>query len=84
MNVLITALFGFFVTLAINENKRIQVHLKERSTPYLGVHLTNDSAALQLKASGCETLNSTGNGLSAFWFLILESRATYKKTEVLL
>ena len=53
MNVLITALFGFFVTLAINENKRIQVHLKERSTPYLGVHLTNDSAALQLKASGC-------------------------------
>ena len=28
------------------KNKRIQVHLKERSTPYLGAHLTNDSTAL--------------------------------------
>ena len=44
------------------------MHLKERSTPNLGVHLTNDSTALQLKGSWCTTLNSTGNGLSAFWF----------------
>ena len=47
------------------------MQLKVRSTPYLRAHLTNDSAALQLKARGRATLNSTGNELSASWFSIL-------------
>ena len=33
----------------------------EVCTPYLGAHLTNDIAALQLKARGRATLNSTGS-----------------------
>ena len=55
------------------------MQLKVRSTPYSGAHLTNDSEALQLKARGRVTLNSTWNKLSAFWFLILESRSTSKR-----
>ena len=76
VNVLISVLFGFFVALVISVKQK-DLHLKVRSTPYLGAYLTNNSTALQLKASGYATLNSTGNGLSAFCrFSILESRAT--------
>ena len=85
VNVLRTKLFGFFVALAISVKKRIQVQLKVRSTPYLGAHLINDSTALQLKARGCATLNSTGNKLSAFaWFSILQSGRLQKHSQVLL
>jgi len=73
-----TALFGFFVGLAISVKQKDSSQLKVRSTRYLGAQLTNDSAALQLKARGRATLNSTGNELSAFWFSILESRAITK------
>ena len=55
------------------------MQLKVRSTLYLEAHLTNDSAALQLKARGRATLNSTGNELSAFCFTILESQAPSKR-----
>ena len=54
---------------------------KEGLPLHLGVHLTNDSTALQLKASGRSTLNSTENGLSAFGFSILEAQASQQKTE---
>ena len=43
------------------------MQLKVRSTLYLEAHLTNDSAALQLKARGRATLNSAGNELSALF-----------------
>ena len=76
VNVSITVLFGFFFALAISVKQKNPCALERKIYPNLGVHMTNDSTVLQLKASGRATLNSTENGLSAFWFSILESCAT--------
>ena len=62
------------------------MQLKVRSTSYLGAHLTNDSAALQLKARGRASLNSTGTGsghhcaLSALVFDSAGVKGDFKKT----
>ena len=67
-----SALFGYFVALATSVKQKDPSALESKVYTVLGAHLTNDSTALQLKARGHGTLNSTGNELSAFCFSILK------------
>ena len=80
-----TSLFGFFVALAISVKQKDSSAVKIKAIFCLGAHLTNDSAALQLKARGRASLNSTWtdsghHGALSVWFsILLESRATSKR-----
>ena len=72
--------------LAKSVKQKDSSELKVRSTPYLGVHLTNDSAALQLKERGRASLSSTGTGSGHHWalsVLVFDSagvKGDFKKT----
>jgi len=90
VNVLITTLFGFFVALAKSVKQKDSSAVESKVDPYLGVHLTNDSAALQLKARGRASLSSTGTGCGhhcALSVLVFDSagvKGDFKDSQVLL
>ena len=73
---LITVLFGFFVAMAISVKQKDPSALKRKVYPLLGSALDQWQYSLAAKSKRRATLNSTGNELTAFWFSILESRAT--------